>query len=350
MKALKKKHEKYTSGYERWTEYNEFENEINMKASTGYWRKTKYDERGYTIHRCDSLGFDESSSYDKQGNKLVVKRGKLIREQHFYDDQGNMLRSEYFNESSGKLEYWYKYKYDNRGNVIYSTDYSGYETHCEYDENNRPIHFWDNEGEELWYHYDENGFLCHEIYCDGRESWYKHDSNGRETYSKLYDGKETWTEYDDEHNRIIKKTQLGTKTFIQNYENSKHTYSKYEDESSFKEEWYDFNKNGKIVHFKEHEELFECDKQGNRLHTKSIFEIEKWWWYNEHGKIIHYKDYDGKEYTNVYDGNEHKIILADKLGNRRIEEYDDDWDLIYSKDWNGNECWQEYYDKQKENN
>ena len=36
------------------------------------------------------------------------------------------------------------------------------------------------------------------------------------------------------------------------------------------------NKNGKIVHIKEHEELFECDKQGNRLHVKSIFEIEKW--------------------------------------------------------------------------
>ena len=153
----------------------------------------------------------------------------------------------------------------------------------------------------------------------------------------------------DEHNRVIKKTQLGTKTFIQIYENSKHTYSKYEDESSFKEEWYDFNKNGKIVHIKEHEELFECDKQGNRLHVKSIFEIEKWWKYNEHGKIIHYKDSSGKEYINVYDGNEHKIILEDKQGNRQIEEYDDDWDLIYSKAWNGDECWKEYYDKQRQN-
>lgn len=213
MKVLKKIHEKYSNGYERWTEYDEFENEISMNDTTGYWRKTKYDERGYTIHRCDSLGFDESSSYDKQG-----------------------------------------------------------------------------------------------------------------------------------------KTQLGTKIFIQNYENSKHTYSKYEDESSFKEEWYDFNKNGKIVHIKEHEELFECDKQGNRLHVKSIFEIEKWWKYNEHGKIIHYKDSSGKEYINVYDGNEHKIILEDKQGNRQIEEYDDDWDLIYSKAWNGDECWKEYYDKQRQNN
>ena len=76
MKVLKKIHEKYSNGYERWTEYDEFENEISMNDTTGYWQKTKYDERGCTIHHCNSLGFDESSSYDKQGNTLVVKRGK----------------------------------------------------------------------------------------------------------------------------------------------------------------------------------------------------------------------------------------------------------------------------------
>ena len=345
MKVLKKIHEKYTSGYQKWTEYDEFEHETSMNDSTGYWQKTKYDERGYRIHRCDSCGFDESTSYDNQGNTILVKRGKLITEQYFYDEQGNLLRSEYYNERNGELEYWYEHKYDCRGNEIYSIDHSGYETHCEYDENNSPIHFWDNAGEEVWWHYDEKGFLCHEIYCDGRESWYKHDNNGRKIYSKLYDGKETWTEYDDEQNLVTRKSQLGTKTFIKIYENEKQIYSKYEDDSVLKEEWYDFNKNGEIVHIKHREELFECDTQGNRLHTKSIFEIERWWQYNDHGKIIHYKDSNSKEYTNVSDGNEHKIILENKLGNRQIEEYDDDWDLIYRKDWDGNECWQEYYDK-----
>ena len=340
MKVLKKIHEKYTSGYQKWTEYDEFEHETSMNDSTGYWQKTKYNERGYRIHRCDSCGFDESTSYDNQGNIIQVKKGKLITGRYAHDEQGNLLRSEYYNERNGKLKYWNEHKYDDRGNEIYSINENGFEIHYEYNENNLLIHFWDNDGEEIWWHYDQKGFLFHEIYCDGRESWYKHDSNGREIYSKLYSGKETWTEYDDERHIVIKKYQIGSiEKGTKIYENEKITYCKCERASFLEEDWYDYDKNGE----------FECDKQGNRLHTKSITEIERWWKYNEHGKLIYYKDSSGEEYTNIYDGEEHKIILENKQGNRQIEEYDDDWDLIYRKDWNGNECWQEYYDKQKEN-
>ena len=66
MKALKKIHEKYTSGYERWTEYDEFENEISRNDTTGYWRKTKYDETNV----CKDFNFKVSASV---GGELPFK-------------------------------------------------------------------------------------------------------------------------------------------------------------------------------------------------------------------------------------------------------------------------------------
>ena len=57
-----------------------------------------------------------------------------------------------------------------------------------------------------------------------------------------------------------------------------------------KEEWYDYDKNGNLIHRKDsdgYEEWCEYDKNGNLIHTKNSKGFETWYKYDKNGNLIH---------------------------------------------------------------
>ncbi len=64
-------------------------------------------------------------------------------------------------------------EYDEKGNLIYEKDSSGFEKWRKFDENNNRIYFKNSKGYDYWSEYDENN---NEIYwkdSDGIEDWKK---------------------------------------------------------------------------------------------------------------------------------------------------------------------------------
>ena len=68
--------------------------------------------------------------------------------------------------------------YDDKGNLIYSEDHSGYKEWYKYDESNRLVQFRDSNGYEFSQEYT-NDKLSHYKNSNGFEMWYTYDDKGR---------------------------------------------------------------------------------------------------------------------------------------------------------------------------
>lgn len=138
---------------EEWYKYDSNGNEIWHGYSSGHEEWNDYNFLNQNIHGKNSSGFEWENKFDSQG-RLVLRRflsggiseGAECR--YFYDFDGKLIKEHrvwpYFGQT---VKFWYKY--DAKGNRIFSSR----ETHFENQE-------WkDSTGEEFW-EYDAKG---HEI-------------------------------------------------------------------------------------------------------------------------------------------------------------------------------------------
>ena len=86
MKVLKKIHEKYSTGYEEWRqyeisrEYDENGNKIYQRDSNGFEESWQYDDNGNVIHHRNSDGFEISTEYDENGKLFkIINHGDRLK-------------------------------------------------------------------------------------------------------------------------------------------------------------------------------------------------------------------------------------------------------------------------------
>jgi len=80
------------------------------------------------------------------------------------------------------------------------------------------------------------------------------------------------------------------------------------------EVWYEYDKKGNRIHFKnsdEYEEWWEYDERGNMIHWKDSSGYEVWYEHDEKGNMIYRKDSDGFE--EWYDGEKWNITRFEKI-------------------------------------
>jgi hypothetical protein len=188
--------------------------------------------------------------YDSKGNLLHTKVYGDYSQYEFiyeYDSKGKLINTIYIKPQQNgdlyKSNTWYRY--DKKGNKIYSKDSEGKEVWYEYNSNNKEIHTKDSAGNETWCEYDSKGRMIYHKVSGGYEYWYQYDSNGNMVYEKDKKNHEIWNEYDSNNNLIHKKDSDGYEIWFEYYaELRKISYSK---DSEGNESWYEYDKYGNTL-------------------------------------------------------------------------------------------------------
>lgn len=176
----------------------------------------------------------------------------------------------------------------------------------------------------------ENGTFYSEKTDEGE--WIQiYDTRGNIIYVKHLDGMEVWNDYDDNGTLIKHRNSEGR--IIERIEKR--------------------DSKGNVVYFEDcyghvYEKKF--DINGFLIYEKANG-IEYWFGYDEWGNMSYYKDSLGKEERRYFNdcGKLIKItvkVLSEAADNisyaTELWEYNDNGDISYHKDLNGNEEWYEY--------
>jgi YD repeat-containing protein len=97
-----------------------------------------------------------------------------------------------------------------------------------------------------------------------------------------------------------------------------------------------------LSEFKKGLKNYEFDKKNNLIYFKNSNGIEEWNEYDKNDNLIHCKYSNGKEYWKEYDKNDNLIHYKDSNGIESWNEYDNKNNLIHYKDSKGYEYWNEY--------
>lgn len=170
----------------------------------------------------------------------------------------------------------FKYKQDDKGNVIYYKLPTGLEIWKEYDDKGNVIYYKDSSGVEIWKEYDDRGHIIHYKDSSGVEYWKEYDDKGRVIYGNV-NNVEIWKKYDDNGNLIYYKDSR-TEYYNKYDENNKLIYHKQMyGTNCCNEEWYEYENNNLI-----------STKQQYADGTYQIFDKDR--------NLIYLKDSDGIEY------------------------------------------------------
>ena len=111
------------------------------------------------------------------------------------------------------------------------------------------------------------------------------------------------------------------------------------------EKWYEYDENGNEIYWKTsggREQWYEYDENGNEIYRKTSDGYEEWSEYDERGKLIHFKNSENNEYWHEYDENGNWVYGKNSFGNETVRKYDEKGNVIYRKDYEGKERWYEY--------
>lgn len=213
----------YSNGNSQIHKYTYYDNgKIKTEyaeSNNGWWNKISYDKMGKQTYWMSSDGYWEKAKYDTHGNCTF-----------YQDSDGNSYTQKYTYFSNGKiktedLKYsnggWYKYTYNENGNMINSDDDIEGPIEYTYDAYGNEIsrkHIKSGYISTRTYTYYENGKVKTEYCKDSYGYWSKstYDTMGNLTYSIDSDG--IWTEY--------KYDSKGNKTYFEDNEGNwdKYTY------------------------------------------------------------------------------------------------------------------------------
>ena len=83
---------------------------------------------------------DGKIKYDDKGNLVYIEDSSGFWERYVYDKNNNLV---YYEDLSG---YWYKKEYDDKGNLMYYENSSGFWERYEYDNENNLIYYENSNG------------------------------------------------------------------------------------------------------------------------------------------------------------------------------------------------------------
>jgi YD repeat-containing protein len=113
------------------------------KNNGGFWDITDEDDQLYILKNIfgDDISIKDRTIYDDVGNEIYYEEHSYGNWWKFeYDDNGNLIYQEH---SSG---FWGKYEYDGNGNLIYKEDSNGFWSKWEYDDNGNKIYYENSDG------------------------------------------------------------------------------------------------------------------------------------------------------------------------------------------------------------
>ena len=93
---------------------------------------------------------------------------------------------------------------------------------------------------------------------------------------------------------------------------------------------------------------YDYDENNNIIHSKDSDGFEYWNEYDKNNNLIHHKNSDGYEYWYEYDENNNEIHYKDSDGFEYYKEYDENNNCIHYKDSDGYEYWYEYDENNNE--
>ena len=175
---------------------------------------------------------------------------------------------------------------------------------------------------------------------------WEYNPDGKKVYYKMAGFDETvdeiWYEYDRNGKLIHKKYSDGWEEWYEYDRNGNKIHEKY---SNGDETWYEYDRNGNKIHEKDSdgwEVWYEYDRNGNCIHKK-VSDGEDWWYeYDRNGKLIHEKSSDGYEWWAEYDRNGKRIYEKDFAGDETWHKYDRNGKRIHTKYSDGSKRWYEY--------
>jgi len=107
----------------------------------------------------------------------------------------------------------------------------------------------------------------------------------------------------------------------------------YSKDSDGFEEWYKYDKNDKLIHYKtKHwEEWYEYDEKRNLIHYRNSQGNEDWRRYDENSNMVYLKNLSGLEEWYEYDGNNNEVYYKNSKGFEYWREHDSKGNLIHFK-------------------
>ena len=154
-------------------------------------------------------------------------------------------------------------------------------------------------------------------------------------------------EYNRDGKEIYTRTSNGFEKWYEYDENGRRIYMRNSDEIEW---WYEYDEQGNKIYEKNsvgYEEWYEYDKQGNEIYSKDSFGDEDWQRYDKNGNKIYRKTSDGYEEWYEYDENGNEIYWKTSDGYEEWYEYDENGNEIYRKTSDGYEEWSEYDERGK---
>ncbi|MCX2681401.1 hypothetical protein OOZ15_15715 [Galbibacter sp. EGI 63066] len=254
-----------------------FQNNKNENREIFY----KYNAEGKLIHSKDTNGYEVWWEYDEHGHEKVYKNSSRRNRYSKYNPEGKLLwRSTRKDGENADI-----YRYDEKGNLIYSKTFYGEEWR-EYNEDGKEIYRKGSSGTEMWFEYNAKGKLM--IITTNYEkvgesiNWEKGISSDIRFVERIFRdearkilrsiddmGYEKIHKYDDRNNLIYRK-----KGFIKT---PKSEPWMLEDEGS--EEWWEYNDQNEETYHKDKfgkERRKTYDAYGNEISCKHTYEGEQY--------------------------------------------------------------------------
>ena len=193
----------------KWKENKLNCEDVNYQVGKTYEVKGKIKLCNIGIHYCEKID-DILTYYDLKDLVIceVEDLGKTIKSND--KNVTNKLKIVKIINKSKWNKLFKRYKYDNKGNMIYKKDCYGDEYFWEYDDKGNIIYQKDCDGKEYYYKYDNKGNMIYKKDCYGDEYFYKYDNKGNMIYQKNCYGKEYFYKYDNKGNMIYRKKKNET--------------------------------------------------------------------------------------------------------------------------------------------
>lgn len=255
--------------------------------------------------------------YDPNGNKVYVYSAESKSEDFLKYNSKNQLIKQENSKTKGSVDY----KYHSNGKIAYRKNISGKrKEEIWYDKNGYKIKKIDYRGKKsiTVNEYNPEGKIIHRKSDAGNyEEWYEYSNSGYSCHGKEY-SLEWWRTFDSQNNEIYEKmitdgSKIEEKHLLYEYNsNGKIIHYKYEEAGV--EYWNEYNKNNLLVYHKStaivdgkhvpgqfEEHWYEYNADGKCIRTKFSDGTESFYEYDSNGNEIYYKDKDGKEKRTVYE-------------------------------------------------
>ena len=351
----------YADGEETFG-YNDNNQRTFYVDKNGNKTKYRYDGRGNLAAVTNALGQVTEYTYDSGNRLLTVKECGKIISRNAYDEEGRLVKStdalgrsrrivyngkglpEQLEREDGSLLY---VRYDDRGNIIGTTDSNGVATAYTYDILNRLVMSADAEGNAVCYEYDAESRVTAVINPEGNTRTYTYNESGEPVCIRDFDGNEVTVEYDC-MNRPGKITDKEGGITLRRYDLMGNLAEEISPSGAVT--IYTYDRNGHMVKTElrktgeEAESSFSCiyeyDPVGNVLHGRVLdggkVTAEVSHVYDVLDRVIQTVDPVGNRTEFSYGSNGQISSITDPAGNRRSYSYNDAGELTRMTDIHGN--------------